>query len=87
LEPDWQICPTVELPFVTPFTSQDTAVSDVPVRADAHGVRWLTWTVADEGDTVTLMLLMSITKADAVSKPLEAWIATVVGDGKSIGAA
>jgi hypothetical protein len=35
---------------------------------------------------VTLMLLTSITDADAVSKPLVAWIATVVGDGKSIGA-
>jgi hypothetical protein len=35
---------------------------------------------------VTLMLLMSITEADAVSKPLVAWIATVVGDGTSVGA-
>src|ERR1700740_1341484 len=32
------------------------------------------------------MLLTSITEADAVRKPLMAWIATVVGDGKSIGA-
>ena len=87
MEPDWQICPTVELPFVTPFTSQDTAVSAVLARVAAKEVRWLTWTVADEGDTVTLKLLTSITEADAVSKPLVAWIATVVGDGKSIGAA
>jgi hypothetical protein len=42
LEPDWQISPTVELPFATPFTSQDTVVSAVLVRVAAKDVRWLT---------------------------------------------
>jgi hypothetical protein len=87
LEPDWQICPTVELPFGTPFTSQNRAVSAVLFRVAVKDVRWPTWTIADEGDTVTLMLLNSITVADAVSKLLVAWITTVLGDGKSIGAA
>ena len=72
LEPDWQICPTVGLPFAAPLTNQETAVSDVLVRVAPKDVRWPTWIVADEGDTVTAMLLTSVTDADALSVPLAA---------------
>jgi hypothetical protein len=40
LEPGWQICPTVGFPFGIPFTSQDTAVSDVLVSVAAKNARW-----------------------------------------------
>jgi hypothetical protein len=64
-EPVWQTCPTAGLPFGTPFTDHETAKSDVLVKLASNVLRWLTGNVADDGDTVTLMLLTSVTAADA----------------------
>src|SRR6516162_1026893 len=47
--------PTVELPDVTPLTSQTTAVFVVPVTVARKATVWLTTAVGDWGATVTVI--------------------------------
>jgi len=53
-----------------PFTSHVTDRSEVFVKVAATGIVWLSSNVDDSGDTVTLMLLASVTEAVAVVAPL-----------------
>lgn len=71
-EPVWQTCPTNVLPLGTPFTNQVTAKSEVFVTPAAKVIRWLTGNVAEGGETVTVMLLASVTDDVAVLAPLVA---------------
>jgi hypothetical protein len=48
-----------------PFTIQETPNSEVLARLATKLARRLTWTLADDGETLTVMLLTSVTAADA----------------------
>jgi len=73
-----------------PFTSHLTDRSEVFVSEADTGILSLSSSVDDVGDTVTLMLLASVTDAVAAVPPLAvpslAWIVTAVGDGITEGA-
>lgn len=65
--PVWQTWPTVALPFATPLTVQVTLVSFAFVSVGVNVMRWFTASVAVGGETVTLMLLVTVTVAAALA--------------------
>ena len=66
-DPVRQTCPTVVLPFVTPFMVQVTAVSVVFITVGVNVMRWLVASVAAAGATLTLTLLVTVTVDAAVT--------------------
>ncbi len=89
--PDMQTCPTLALPFATPFTDQLTVVSDVPATLGVNDRRWPVGTVAIDGETLTETPLVIVTAADSMVAPLVtalavAWIMTGSVVGRLAGA-
>jgi hypothetical protein len=66
-DPVWQTWPTFTFPFATPFTLHVTVVSDAFVTCGVNVVRWFTASVADGGETLTLIALVTVTVAAAVA--------------------
>jgi hypothetical protein len=81
-------CPTVPFPFGTPFTVHVTAELDVFETLAVKFALWPVITVADAGDTVTLIdaLATMETVAVALCVPAVASIFTEAGDGTAAGA-
>lgn len=63
----WQTWPTLALPFSAPFTDHVTLVSAVFATDGVNDIRWLTESVAEGGETLTLTLLVTVRVADAVA--------------------
>ena len=83
------IVPTVELPPTTPFTSQVTLVSCVPVTAAAKGCDWPSATLADTGATVTVTVELMVTASEAAFDGSASGLPTmltVAGEGADAGA-
>jgi hypothetical protein len=92
LLPVTQTWPTPALPFAIPFTDHVTVVSDAFVTFALNDMRWPVETVAVGGDTVTVMLLVTVTLADSTVGPPSvtplavAWIVTGLVAGMFAGA-
>src|SRR3981081_2319380 len=89
--PEVEIVPTVELPPVTPFTCQVTAVLEVPVTVAVNCWVFAIGTEADAGATETLTWVgaVTVTVADAdlvVSACDTAVTVTAAGLGPAEGA-
>jgi hypothetical protein len=63
---DLQAWPSVGLPLAGTFTEAATVISEAFFRARVNDARWLVESVADDGETRTMMLLVAVTVADAV---------------------
>jgi hypothetical protein len=68
------------------FTIQLTPVLEVLETLARNDFRWPTLTVAEDGVTLTLMLLETVTMADAVKPPPVACIVTGFDGGGFAGA-
>lgn len=62
------IWPVVKFPLGIPFTDHVTAASAVFETVAANDFRWFTGTEAEGGATLTAMLLVSVTEADATTE-------------------
>jgi hypothetical protein len=90
-EPLKQTCPAIALPSGTPLTAQVTLVSGESVTVAANECRWPGDSVAELGETTTVMSLVIVTVADTVAGAsltalAVAWIVTVPSGGSSAGA-
>ena len=65
--PVWQTWPTVALPFATPFTVHVTVGSVAFVTVGVNVMRWFTASIADGGEMLTPIALVTVTVAAAVA--------------------
>ena len=87
--PDWQTWPTLALPLAIPLTAHVTEVSAAFVTIGVNDMRCPTESVAWGGETLTPMLLVMVTDAEATAPGAGvtvAWIVTGSAWGRSIGA-
>jgi hypothetical protein len=68
-DPLRHIWPVVRFPLTIPFTDHVTDASALFVTLAANDFRWLTGTEAEGGETLTAMLLVTVTEADATTEP------------------
>jgi hypothetical protein len=83
------IVPTLEFPFVIPFTSHETLAPAVRQNEAVTGCGWPSGTLADDGEIafVALHVIVTFALPDAdASAVLVAVTVTAAGDGTAAGA-